>query len=1406
MKKKICIAWVCMFLVSFIVPPVMAEDTAAVYTTKSEYYSESGTWYESPGLSGYTAVKSRYASGADAFAEWNIKIEKGGYYRVSFYNILHPSNGKEVVCITEANGEEKSLTFTHRGDNSKSGFENLGLYELSAGAVIKVQLKLKDGNGFLRADSVKLECFPYKEERIFGKSDFSESAGTWNTSSLLGYRGTQSKYGMNNPRGRWNLKINKTGIADLYIYNLTDNGNTAEMNVVYNDSDGEKHEFNIAHKGERSSSELMHLGCYDFENSGTEYVEVYSSGDGYMRINTLLVQFYSASFPETEETEYKKRKLSKKEVQEYEPSENAEVIYIKPNASGGDGSREKPYGTVKEAQEAVRAIKNAGYPKDGVCVKLLSGTYVTDTLNFSAEDSGTEEAPIYWIGEEGAVITTAEKIPKSRFSKVTDKAVLDRIPAAARDSVYKAALSQKDMAKMNISSPYVVSFDGTPGELSHWPNSGFERSADLTDIGTRADGGTRQRGFGYRINDEHTFLWKNEPQGYLCGYWMTPYTMDFVRIAEVDTKDMKITGANGTALGAYENARYRAVNMMCELDSGGEWYIEDGIFYAVMPELCENVYISYKGNGILRISGGHDIIFKNIGFKDCMGTAVTVASNSKRCAVIGSEVKNTSGTGIYVNGEECFVRDSDISYTGGVGIEVVGGNEYRLIPAGNYAENNTVTKTGRSMNRKSAVVVSGCANRISNNHIYDVPTQGISCGGMENIIEKNIVERTNLEMGDTGGIYFLNYGMGYGTKIRYNIVKDSVGIGYEKGFTAEGALGIYIDDMSSGVEVTGNIIYNVREPAIFGHGGRYLTFNNNVIINCDESIRLTKTGIAKNLDINSGVSAQNIRKYDNDTVREKYPEAIAALEDDFGDPKYNTVTNNVVYNSDPVEIKSVGQYLGTVSGNLEYKNMPATACTDFYDLDFSEIVLENPDFVPIDISEIGTYSGGARKNSEEIIFDNNCEPFSLTYPENGEKDVSENVRLKWENNGGIKKSIVYISEKPDMSFAALYETAENSIDLSLEYGKTYYWRVANEPFLDYSSRMNENEIFSFTTVGYSDKCAALEKSMDFLIDSADGTQFEKEDTDLLKEKLAAFSEMGETPEAVEFAEAAIDEFLQKKKRNYELDTAIFDDYSLDTVGEKPFGLFQRSTGNLDIKAALLPGTQNIGVKFNDTDEFSHYAARYFYPEKDYVEFATRVIPETESGIFSMSIVKARCHGTRDGISTGNAARVIFGSDGVIYADAKKEYPIGEYLAGRSYDVKIALDLKNKVYSVYLDNELKKADISIGCEDACEVGSVMYATSDANNASVSETGVFYIDNTIVRIPRKYGKNSSLTELFINNEKLRTEKSVIDAGLKNTDKITYTVGENAKSRMTKEEDKVYISIISGDFDSVKTYVIK
>ena len=1405
-RRAFCIIWVCAFLFSFCVPAVSAEENDIIYTTKSDCYSETGKWYESPGLKGYTSEKSRYASGTDTCAKWNIEIEKGGYYRISFYNILHSSNMSTMAVRLTVSGDQKSMSFVHKGDNSQSRFAELGFYELLAGDCIEIALCPGSGSGFLRADSVKLEYFPYTQERVYQKDDFRQTAGTWNASALLGYKGSQSKYGLGSPCGRWIPDIGGEGIAEIYIYNLIDTGNCNEINVTYCDSDGVGHDFVFAHKGERSESKLVFLGRYDYAGTGKEYVEVSGPKYGYMRINALVVKMYSKNFIENKNTKYETRKLTEKTAEIFEPSKNAQMLYVKPGSTSGNGSREQPYATIKEAKEAVRRIKKQGYPDGGICVNLLSGTHVTETLTFTAEDSGTESAPVLWQAEDGAEVTTAATIAREDFEKVTGQEILNRIPCAARAKVYKAAVPGNLTGNMSISSPYVVSFDDTPGELAHWPNSGFERSGDLADIGTRSDGGVRSRGFVYRINNDHAFLWENEPNGYLGGYWMTPYTLDFTKIADIDTKNMTISGANGTGLGAYENARYRALNMLCELDSEGEWYIEDGIFYAYLPENCEKVYLSFKGNGIFRTDGASDIIFKNIAFKNCMGTAVAFSGNSARCAVIGGSIKNTSGYGAAIGGEECFVRDADISYTGGIGIVVTGGNEYILKHGGNYAENNTVTKTGRSMSIKTAISVAGCGNRISNNHIYDVPTQGITASGMENIIEKNIIERTNLEMGDTGGIYFLNYGMGYGSKIRYNIVKDSVGIAEQPGFSTEGALGIYLDDLTSGVEVTGNIIYNVREPALFGHGGRNLTFDNNVIINCDESIRVTKTAIKKNLDADTGVSAVNIRKYDNDIINGKYPEAVGALSDDFGEPKYNTVTNNVIYSADPPEVEDVKKNSGTVAGNVEYNNMPTSACTDFYDLDFSGIIADNPDFVPIDVSEIGTYCGGMRKNGEEIICDNRCEPFYITYPQNGEKDVPEDVTLKWENHGGVRKSMVYISEYPDMGFAKRYETSENSLELSLESGKTYYWRVANEPFLDYTSRMNEGETFSFSTVGCRERCEMLGKSMEFLAYGFDESEFAREDAETLRGQIAEFESMTDYAAAAEFARGAIDAFLGKRKKQGDTDTVIFDDYSADTVGEKPFGLFQRSTGNLDIKAAYLPGEENIGVKFNDDGEFCHYATRYFYPEKDFVGFATRVVPEASGGVFSMSIVKAGCHSTRDGVSAGNAARVIFDSDGVIYGDMAKKYPLMEYLPQQSYDVKIALDVKNKLYDVYVNGELKASGIAVSCNDLEEAGAILFDTSDGTQKSFAKSGVFYIDDTVVQTPRKYGKNASLTELLIDGEKVAAEHEVLDEGIGEESQIEFAVAQNAKARIVREGKKAYITVVSGDLDKVKTYIIK
>ena len=150
-----------------------------------------------------------------------------------------------------------------------------------------------------------------------------------------------------------------------------------------------------------------------------------------------------------------------------------------------------------------------------------------------------------------------------------------------------------------MSSPYVVTFDDTQGMLSRWPNDGFSKTGDLVDFGTRSDSGPKNRGFKYIIENEKLYNWKNEKNGWLNGYWMTPYTLDMVKISQIDINNMTVSGENGTGLGAYGNARFTALNMMCELDAPGEWYIEDDVFYAVMPDKCESVNVSFNNTSLL---------------------------------------------------------------------------------------------------------------------------------------------------------------------------------------------------------------------------------------------------------------------------------------------------------------------------------------------------------------------------------------------------------------------------------------------------------------------------------------------------------------------------------------------------------------------------------------------------------------------------------------------------------------------------------------------------------------------------------------------------------------------------------------------------------------------------------------
>jgi len=116
-------------------------------------------------------------------------------------------------------------------------------------------------------------------------------------------------------------------------------------------------------------------------------------------------------------------------------------VYVAPDGNDANaGTKVSPLATLQGARDAVRAIKAKGMAGP-IGVRVMPGEYtVTQTLELTAEDSGTEQAPIVYRAEEKgkAVFYGGKRL--SGFTPVNDPAIRERIPEAARDKVMQCYL------------------------------------------------------------------------------------------------------------------------------------------------------------------------------------------------------------------------------------------------------------------------------------------------------------------------------------------------------------------------------------------------------------------------------------------------------------------------------------------------------------------------------------------------------------------------------------------------------------------------------------------------------------------------------------------------------------------------------------------------------------------------------------------------------------------------------------------------------------------------------------------------------------------------------------------------------------------------------------------------------
>ena len=82
---------------------------------------------------------------------------------------------------------------------------------------------------------------------------------------------------------------------------------------------------------------------------------------------------------------------------------SAAEFYVAPTGSDTNpGTQEKPFATIRQARDAVRALKGHNRPVEAMNVNVADGTYtITEPLVLEPIDSGTEQAPVVYRAASG---------------------------------------------------------------------------------------------------------------------------------------------------------------------------------------------------------------------------------------------------------------------------------------------------------------------------------------------------------------------------------------------------------------------------------------------------------------------------------------------------------------------------------------------------------------------------------------------------------------------------------------------------------------------------------------------------------------------------------------------------------------------------------------------------------------------------------------------------------------------------------------------------------------------------------------------------------------------------------------------------------------------------------------------
>lgn len=572
------------------------------------------------------------------------------------------------------------------------------------------------------------------------------------------------------------------------------------------------------------------------------------------------------------------------------------VLHV--TANGADGT----LATLQEARDAIRLAKQRGKLLEGAEVHIAGGDYLIDQpLVLTAEDSGTEASPIRYLGDKSNPTRLLAGRIIHRFDPVTNRDVLNRLDSEARLHV-----RQVDIKKLNITdfgSPggggLELFFGGERMPLARWPNEGFVKIVDVANydgLNVRGTKGSREGRFFYKA-DRHE-RWLDESDAWVHGYWFWDWSEQRHAIKAIDPKAKTITVKQPYHNYGYRKGQwYYAYNLLCELDSPGEWWLdrESGVLYFWPPKGSADTeaMVTLLPN-LMTLEGVSHTTIQGITLEGTRSTAISV-KQGEQVQLLGLTIRNGGGAALSVSGgTNHLVEGCDLYGIGSSGISISGGNRKTLTPAKHRVVNNHIHHYAQVKRVYAAGIhLSGVGNVVANNHIHDAPHMAIGFGGNDHLIELNRIHDVCLESNDAGALYAGRNWTMRGHMIRHNYLHDI------NGLQNRGSVGVYLDDMFSSATIYGNVFRNVTRAAMIG-GGRDCTVENNLFINCTRALHIDGRALSwAHSHADNWLSEQREEgtlsgiAYSQPPYSERYPKLAEILENDPKAPAGNRVVRNL---------------------------------------------------------------------------------------------------------------------------------------------------------------------------------------------------------------------------------------------------------------------------------------------------------------------------------------------------------------------------------------------------------------------------------------------------------------------------------------------------------------------------------